>query len=391
MTPKTFAALGVRPLINAQGRLTRLGGSIMAPEVVAAMADASTSYVDIFELQREVGRRLAELTHNEAAYVCTGAATGLFLTTLACMTGTDSDVLAQLPRADLPKNEVVIHACHRFSYDPAVRLAGATFKEVGDAHETVPWQLEEAIGPRTAAVLYLAGEVNRRSALSLEQTIEIAHADGVPVIVDAAAQLPPAENLWRYTRDLGADLAIFSGGKDLRGPQSSGLIVGRRDLIDAVFVNGAPNPYIGRPMKVGKEEMAGLLAAVERYLSLDHAARLAGFEATVQGWIDAFTGIPGIHAERAWPNEAGQPMPRLLLTFDPDVLGFDANDVRHDLWEGEPRIAVGSYGEKHLYLTHAESDPGARGIYVTPDTLEPGDAEQITERLHAIIRARRRA
>lgn len=386
MSSIRYAELGVRPLINAQGRLTRLGGSIMAPEVVDAMIDAGHAYVDIFELQREVGRKLAELTHNEAAYVTTGAATGLFLTTLACMTGTDIELLAGLPLIELPKNEVVIHASQRFAYDPAVLLAGARFKEIGNAEATAAWELEEAIGPRTAAVLYLAGEVNRRSALSLEETLEIAHRDGVPVIVDAAAQLPPAENLWHFTRDLGADLVIFSGGKDLRGPQSSGLVVGRKDLIEAVFVNGAPNPYVGRPMKVGKEEMVGLLAAVERYLTLDHAARLAGFEAIVQGWIAAFSGIPGLRPSRSWPNEAGQPMPRLLLEIDSDVLGFDANDIRRALWEGDPRIAVGHYGTKHLYLTHADTDDGARGIFVTPDTLEPGEEHIITERILSIVR-----
>src|SRR6185503_8169147 len=141
---------------------------------------------------------------------------------------------------------------------------------------------EAAFTERTGMVLYIAGEHIRAGALSLEETIQIAHKRGVPVVVDAAAQLPPVENLWRYTRDLGADLAVFSGGKDLRGPQASGLVVGRADLIEAIRAHGAPNQRLGRPMKVGKEEMIGLLKAVELYVAQDQTARLAGYEETVR-------------------------------------------------------------------------------------------------------------
>jgi L-seryl-tRNA(Ser) seleniumtransferase len=387
MTSSTYATLGLRPVINAQARLTRLGGSKMPPEVLEAMAEASRCYVDMFELQRQVGARLAELTHNEAAYVSTGAATALFLSSLATMVGSDPAALAQLPAlAPDAKDEIIIHKAQRFTYDPAVRLAGARFMEIGTAEATARWELEEAITPRTAAVLFVAGGHYQRGALRLEEVIEVAHANDIPVIVDAAAQLPPVENLWHFTRDLGADIAIFSGGKDLQGPQASGLVVGKQVWIERIFANGSPNPWIGRPMKVGREEMLGLLAAVERYLTLDHAARLAGFEAIVQGWTQAFDGLPGVRASRAFPNEAGQPMPRLLLELDPAVAGMTGDEARRRLWEGNPRIAAGSAGAVGPWLAHDLTDDTSRGLYLTPDTLDAGEEHLITERLLELLK-----
>jgi L-seryl-tRNA(Ser) seleniumtransferase len=206
------------------------------------------------------------------------------------------------------------------------------------------------------------------------------------VIVDAAAQLPPVENLWHFTQDLGADIAIFSGGKDLQGPQASGLVVGKRVWIDRIFANGSPNPWVGRPMKVGREEMLGLLAAVERYLTLDHAARLAGFEAVVAGWVAAFDSLPGVRASRAFPNEAGQPMPRLLLDLDPVVAGLSGDEARQRLWEGNPRIAAGSAGAVGPWLAHDLPDATSRGLYLTPDTLDEGEEHIITERLLEILK-----
>ncbi len=364
-----YEALGVRRVINADARLTRLGGSLMPAPVLAAMAEAACGYVDMFELQRQVGRRLAELTRNDAAYVCTGAAAGLFLATLACMHGGDLAALARWP--DAPHTEVLIHCAHRIPYDPAVRLAGARLVEVGNAVQTFDWELEAAISERTAAVLYVAGAHLRRGAMSLEDVVQIAHARGVPVVVDAAAQLPPAENLWRFTRELGADLAIFSGGKDLRGPQASGLIVGRADLIEACRLHGAPNQHLGRPMKVGKEELVGLLAAVELYLAQDHAARIAGYEAIVEGWVEALGGLPGVTARRDFPNEAGQPTPRALVLFDAATCGLTGADVRQRLWEGDPRIAVAPAGEG--------------GISITPDTLDPGEEPVVIGRVREVV------
>lgn len=368
-----YESLDIHPVINADTTLTRLGGSLMPEPVMAAMNEAARNFVDMFELQDQVGRHLAELTRNEAAYVCTGAAAGLFLASLACMTGSDLKAIARLPDLSGLKNEIVIHCAHRIPYDPAVRLAGARLVEIGNALQTFPWEMEAAISERTAAVLYIAGEHLSLGALSLPETIRIAHDHDLPVIVDAAAQLPPPDNLWHFTRDLGADLAIFSGGKDLRGPQASGLIVGRADLIAACAENGAPHQRLGRAMKVGKEEMIGLLAAVDWYLQQDHQARLADFEATVEFWVDSFSDWPGVTARRDYPNEAGRPLPWALLEFDPAVTGLNATEIRQQLWESNPRIAV--------------SLAGRHGLHLTPDTLEPGQAEIVADGIKRILQS----
>lgn len=366
-----YESLGICPVINADTTLTRLGGSLMPEPVLAAMNEAAKNFVDMYELQQAVSRRIAELTHNEAAYVCTGAAAGLFLSSLACMTGTDLKAIARLPDLSGLKNEIIIHCAHRIPYDPAVRLAGAKLVEVGNALQTFPWELEAAITERTAAVLFIAGEHLSFGALSLPETIQIAHAHNLPVIVDAAAQLPPVENLWHFTRDLGADLTVFSGGKDLRGPQASGLIVGRAELIAACAENGSPNQRLGRAMKVGKEEMVGLLAAVELYLQQDHQARMAGFEAMVQFLVDSFSDCPGVAARRDFPNEAGRPLPWALLEFDPAITGLTAAQIQQQLWDGNPRIAV--------------SLAGRDGIHLAPDTLEPGEAEIVAEQIKKLL------
>ncbi|HEX5500903.1 MAG TPA: aminotransferase class V-fold PLP-dependent enzyme, partial [Thermomicrobiales bacterium] len=336
-----YEDLGVRRIINVNARWTALGGSKMPEPVLAAMNEATGSYVDMHELQRAVGRRIAELTRNEGAYVTAGAAAGLVVSTLAAMNRGDLPTIARAIEGQTPeRHEVVIHRAHRIPYDPAVILAGARLVEIGNALQTFPWELDAAIGPATAAVLFVAGEHVAHGALSLAQTVAIAHERGVPVIVDAAAQLPPAANLWRFTQDLGADLAVFSGGKDLRGPQASGLIVGVADWIEACRVNGSPHQRLARPMKAGKEEMAGLVVAIERYLALDHAAQSALWEATVQDWIDAVAGLPGIEARRQFPDEAGQPAPRARIDLDPAIAGITGAQLHQRLWEGEPGIAV---------------------------------------------------
>ncbi len=363
--------LGVRRVINADARLTRLGGSLMPAPVRAAMDQAARSYVDMFELQAVVGRRLAELTHNEAAFVCTGAAAGLFLATLGCMVGEDLTRIARLPDLTDCRNEVIIHTAHRIPYDLAVRSTGAQLVNVGNVVQTFGWELEAAIGPRTAAVLYIAGAHLERGALPLAEVVQIAHARGVPVIIDAAAQLPPPENLWRFTRELGADLAIFSGGKDLAGPQASGLIVGRAELVAACAAHAAPNQRLGRPMKVGKEEMVGLLAAVEHYLSLDHPARIARFEQIVASWVDALDDGDGVRARRDFPNEAGQPTPRAVITLDPARCGITGAELRERLWEANPRVAVAA--------------AGVHGISITPDTLEPGEEGVVVEAIRRAL------
>jgi L-seryl-tRNA(Ser) seleniumtransferase len=337
------------------------------------MREAAGSFVDMYELQRSVGKRLAELTRNEAAYVSAGAAAGLVLATLATMTGGDLRAIAHLiETGEAPKNEVIIHRAHRIPYDPAVRLAGARIVEVGNRLQTFPWELEAAITPRTAMVLFSAGVHLGTGALPLSETVEIAHDHGIPVVVDAAAQLPPTENLWQFTRELGADLAVFSGGKDFRGPQASGLLVGTEAMIAAIAVNGSPHQRLARPMKVGKEEMIGLLAAVEQYVGEDWGDRTRRYEGTVERWIEHFRDVPGIDASRVFPNEAGQPTPRCRVTFATET-GLSGAEVVRLLWEGDPRIAV--------------AVDGPHAISMTPELLEEGEESILLDRIVALTLA----
>jgi L-seryl-tRNA(Ser) seleniumtransferase len=368
-----YRRLGVRPVINAASTYTKLGGSIMAPPVAQAMADAAGCFLNLSELQDAVGRRLAELTHNEAAYVSNGAAAGLALATAACVTGDDVSLMARLPN-DLVgmKNEIVIHRAHRNHYDVAVRQVGVTLVEIGHL-ETFPWELDEAITERTAAVVYFpGGRFERTLTLPLPYVVERAHARGVPVIVDAAAQVPPVSNLWRYTTEIGADVAIFSGGKGLGGPQNSGLVVGREAIIRAVQLNGPPVQRIGRAMKVSKEAMIGLLVAVEHYLARDHEVDARRWDAVVNSWLTAWQPIAphGIAVSRLEIGEAGEPIPRIVIRFTPEAT-IDRDGFVTALRADDPAIEV---------VLH---DPTS--ISVSPQLLQDGEAEIVETRVANLL------
>jgi L-seryl-tRNA(Ser) seleniumtransferase len=366
----SYKDLGIKPLINAAATLTRLGGSRMPPPVVEAMACASRAFVDLPELQARVGARIAELTQNQACYVASGAAAGITLATAACIAGADPASIAGFPQLDGRKSQVIVHRCQRNGYDYAIRQTGARLVEIGMAQATQRWELEAAITPQTACVVYFAGEHFARGALPLPEVIEIAHAHGVPVLVDAAAQIPPIANLWRFTAEVGADVAIFSGGKGLRGPQSAGLVLGRPDLIAACQANGNPNSSIGRPMKVGKEELMGMLAAVEWSLAQDEPALIAGYEMMVRDWIAGLQGIAGVTATRGYPNEAGQPFGRAIVRFDSDC-GWERDQIVAALLAGDPAVAVGAID--------------ADCIALNPQTIEPGQAELVLAALRRVL------
>ncbi len=363
----SYAELDVTPMINANATLTRLGGSLMPPEVLEAMMEAAKSFVELPELQRRVGNRIALLTQNEACYVSSGAAGGIAVVTAACITGTEKWAIEQLPDLTGLKNEVIVHKAHRNGYDHAVRQVGAKMIEIGWPGEAEVWHLERAINERTAAVFWFEGAMRTPGDIPLEMVIDVAHAHGVPVIVDAAAQLPPVENLWKFTQ-MGADAAIFSGGKDLRGPQSSGLVLGKQWIVDACALNGNPNHGIGRPMKVGKEEMLGLLAAVERYLAMDHEARASQMEEIVAGWCSELNRLDGITATRSFPSEANQPAPRAQVHIDPSVVGRTRQEIDQGLQEGSPAVSV-AYGKAD------------ETIMLNPMTLEEGEEEIVLARL----------
>ena len=365
-----YESLGIRPIINASATLTKLGGSIMPPEVVQAMHDAAQCFVDLPELQIQVGNRIAELTRNEACYVSSGAAAGLVLATAVCVTDCNLELINAFPQIEDLKNEVIILHRHRNGYDYAVQQVGIQVIEIGDESGATGDQLRDAITPKTAAIFWFQGAMTSDVDLPMPEMIAIADEYDIPVIVDGAAQVPPMENLWKFT-DMGASMAIFSGGKDLRGPQSSGLVLGKRRYIEAMRHHGSPNQAIGRPMKVGKEEMMGLLTAVELYLKLDHKAREHYCERTVSDWCETFSTIDGMKAERDFPNEAGQPLAWCLVTIDAEKTGITRDEVVQELFDGTPAIAVATQGDNQLHLN--------------PMTLNEGEEIIVADRFYAIM------
>lgn len=349
----SYEKLGLRPVINAYATVTKYGGSLMPPEVLAAMTAAADSFVDLMALQRAVGARIAELTRNEAAYVTSGAAAGVLLAAAACVLRKCPDAAMRFPQLDELPHEAIVQRHHRNGYDFGVQAIGLRFREIDPCLAS----LREAINERSACIFWFAGTMNSPEDIPLAQLIEVAEAHDLPVIVDAAAQLPPVENLWRYTQ-MGAALALFSGGKDLRGPQPTGLMLGRGELIELIRPISSPNHGLGRPLKVGKEELMGLLAAVERYLGLDHAARAQYCEDSVALWLAALNPLAGVSAERAFPNEANQPLPWCRVTIDPAALGMSADEAVAAFLTGEPAIAVSPLNEAQFHLNPMTLNPG---------------------------------
>jgi L-seryl-tRNA(Ser) seleniumtransferase len=368
-----YRRLGVTPVINCATAFTLIGGSIMEPQVAQAMADAAAAFVNINDLQAAVGRRLAALTHNDAAYVSNGAAAGLAIATAACMAGDDPALLARLP-SDLNgmKNEVVVHRSQRNWYDIGIRMTGARLVEIGHTLQTQDWELDAAINERTAAVFYFAGPHLNRNTLPLPFVIERAHARGVPVIVDAAAQVPPVSNLWHFTRDLGADLAVYSGGKALRGPQNSGLCVGSADLVRKMQFVGPPNQRFGRALKVGKETMIGLLAAVEAFVNRDHEADSRSWSDTVDAWLTTWRGADpnGVQIMREETLQEGVPIPRVVFRLE-DAAGWSQDEWVNRLRAGDPPIEVVRNGQN--------------GIAFTPYLLQDGEAEIVSARVRELL------
>lgn len=364
---RTLDELDVRPVINASATLTSLGGSLMPPEAIDAMADGARHFVDYQELQAAVGARIAKLTHNDAAYISSGAAAGITLSIAACMTHDNPGLTRSFPDANsFPRNEILVYQSQRNGYDYAASVTGANIIDV----IAEPGHLASLITDKTAAVLWFAGSHLRGDTPSLEEIISIAHGARVPVIVDAAAQIPPISNLWSFTHKTGADIAIFSGGKGLRGPQASGLILGKRELIHAIGMNASPHYSIGRPMKVGKEELFGVLAAVEWSLAQNEPAQIDHYENIVNYWVDGLQDIHGIEASRGFPSEAGQPHARTILRVLPS--SPMSRDTIHDaLWEMTPRIAVLSEGVDILALN--------------PQTLQPGEAEIVLAAVRSVL------
>lgn len=327
-----YASLGVKPVINAAGVVTVLGGSIMPPEVIKAMEEASRYFIPLPELEKKVGARIAELLKAPACMVTCGAASAIAVGTAACLSQGDPKKLRQLPGREGIKYEVIQQKTHHSGYEHQMELCGAKLVIVETRQE-----LESAINERTGMMFFL-NKADPLGQVKREDFIKIAKERGIPTMNDAASDATPKENLFRYTEQ-GFDLVIFSGGKALRGPQSSGLLLGRKDLIDAAYPAMSPFAGIGRGMKVGKEELCGLLAAVERYLKVDHKAEWQAMEDRVSSIRAALKGVKGIRTERHIPVIANE-VPHVTVEWDESSKGLSWRQVSEKLLGGDPPIDV---------------------------------------------------
>jgi L-seryl-tRNA(Ser) seleniumtransferase len=336
-----YRELGVAPVINALGNRTVLGGALLSPSVLAAMAAANRYFVDMEALLAAAGRQVADLLGCEAAYVTPGCAAALTLGTAACIAGEDAAAMALLPDTTGLRREVVVQAGHRYPYDRAPTIAGAVLREAGDASGTTPGQLAAALGPATAAVLFPAHLDGRPGTVPLAETLALAHERGVPVLVDAASQIYPVERMRSWTRR-GADLVGF-GAKYFGAPQSAGLLCGRADLVASAarqgfigFERGGHRP-LGRPLKLDRGEIVATSVALREWVTADHGARIARIGARVDALARAFQGLPGVAAEPVPDVEFGAPW--LRLRVDP-AGGRSAGALAMQLEAGEPRIVA---------------------------------------------------
>lgn len=399
--PNVYEKLGVPTIINASGPATRLSGSIMPAEVAEAMKEASQYCVDIALLQARASQYIAQITGAEAGYVTSGAAAGLLLGTAACVTGLDPTKMNRLPDTRGMKNQVIMARSHRNFYDHAVRSVGVEVVEVGIAdrfsgagvRDTESWEIAATISEKTAAVCYVAYS---HSLPALGEVVEVAHRAGVPVIVDAAGQLPPAANLRRFISQ-GADLVAFSGGKAIRGPQSSGILCGRRVLIEAAALQhldldiyfaqwnppaslidksrlpGAPHHGIGRPCKVGKEEIVGLLTALKFFVEEDPQARRGRWLGLMEALAGAMGELP--HARVLLTDDAKRSeIPILALQLDEEALGFSALELVKRLQDGSPGI-------------HANPSRVSEGVVLFgPMCLKEGEPEIVGKRVRELLK-----
>jgi len=321
--------LGVRPILTCRGHTTAFGGSRMPPEVLRALEQANDVFVDMGELQAAAGRRIASLMKTEAAMVSAGSFSAMLLGAAACLTLKDPAKIDALPHPTWPRREVVIQKAHRVVYDRAYRAAGANIVEVVTRE-----QFLNAISANTAMLAALASADHAPAAetMSIQEYIEIGRRTGVPVLVDAASELPPVTNLHRWSA---ADLVVFSGGKGLQGPQSTGILAGRKELIEAALLNASPHASIGRGMKVGKEEIVALVVALERYAMLDHETVIASWNKKARFLAEQLHGIPGFTATYRL-NRSG--FGEVRIDWDQRVIPLTGKQAAEKLLNGEPRI-----------------------------------------------------
>jgi uncharacterized pyridoxal phosphate-dependent enzyme len=357
-TQGVLKELGIRPVINCRGTHTVIGASKEWPELHDAMREASKHFIVVDELQDKVGERLSKLMGTEAAMVTTGAAGAIQLGTCAALTGGAPDKARQLPDLTGMKSEVIIQKVHRNGYDHAVRNTGATIIDVENRE-----QFENAISERTAMMYYLggtSGDSETETPVPLEQCLEISRKAGFPVMVDAANMLPPWGNLQKLAA-LKTDMICVSGGKHMRGPQCSGILAGRADLVKAARRNASPfSDTLGRPLKVGREEIVGIWIAAEKYSKLDFDALDRENQAQAEYLAREFKKILGLQVSFA-PHDRTRRVHRLIVDWNEESMRMTRDEMERQLMEGEPRIAV-LRQKKALLFTMFMNDPGDEKI-----------------------------
>jgi L-seryl-tRNA(Ser) seleniumtransferase len=368
-TAGVYETLGVKPVINAAGTFTNLGGSLMPPDVTAAWVAASKHFVNLTELQDRVGEAIAKLIGVEAALVTTGAAGALLLGTAAALTRGDHALIRRLPDTAGLRNEVILQASHHSCYDNQLTAAGAKLIEVRTAAD-----VRRAVGGRTALMFFM-NLADPDGRIKRAEWVALACEHKVPTLLDAAADVPPIGRFTEYTA-MGFDLVAFSGGKAIRGPNDTGLLVGRKDLVAAAKLNANPHcGTVGRALKVGKEDMVALLAAVDRFVRTDHAAERRDWERRIGVIEAAVRGVPTVAADRVVPAIANH-VPHLNLTWDEKRLKVTPAQVTKALAAGDPPIQIGR--------VHGTGD---RGILISVFVLQDGEERIVAERLRTILMA----
>jgi L-seryl-tRNA(Ser) seleniumtransferase len=368
--PNIYQSIGVRPLINCKGTFTIVSGSLSLPEVKKAMLEASNHYVHLDELMDAVGKRLATLTGAEWGIVTNGCAAALTHTTAACIAGADPEKLQRLPYLTGLKSEVIVPRHSRNVYDHAVRMLGVKIVEVNGLE-----QFERAFNPRTAMVMVLAAPAADREPLSTQTISRIARQKNVPVLVDAAAEHLTIPNKHLQA---GAHMVCYSGGKCLRGPQSAGLLLGQKDIVQAAWLHSAPHHAFGRSLKVGKEEIMGMLAAVEAWVRRDHEAEYRTWESWLAHISDGVKRVPTVTTEVRPPNGLSNRAPVLRIRWDAAKVGITGREVEKHVYDTDPRIVLGgASGDRRM---KAESS-----ISIMPYMMQPDDYRVVAERLYTVL------
>lgn len=367
-----YEKLGIKTIINASDCYTRIGGSRMDSRVLEAIIEASKYFVDINLLQKRVGNRIAELTKNEDAFVTSGAAAGMVLSAAACMTMEYPKLMKLLPNTtSFPKNEFIIFKSQCLDNNPywhLVELSGGLVKKIKPSIDI----LKSTINKKTAGIYYFAGDLYEKNTPPIKEIIGIAKSENIPVIIDAAAQLPPIGNMWYYTNELGADLIVFSGGKFIKGPQSTGLILGKRNLIEACRENSNPNVMIGRPFKVGKEEIMAMLTALEIFINSDHSKIKEEFDRTLDYIEKNICSLPNIKIKKIRKSHHGQEFPLLVIKLPKDKNNLDCFKF---FSSGDTPVDIGyyQYGDPTL-------------IYINPINLARGELDIVISMIKKYFR-----